>query len=74
MEQHRDKTHIGQFTIVADTSTANSRHQVATKETEISFTVCIFQRSHQVRGMQVARGLADYQVVFHSAMVRVPNC
>ena len=50
---------------MANSGTTNGRHQVATKETELSLSVNIFQRPHQMRCMQITRGLANYQIVLH---------
>ena len=65
MQQHSDNTHIGQLTIVLHQRAADSSHQVATEETEFSLLVNGLQRPHQVGGMQVARGFAGYEIVFH---------
>ena len=65
MEQHGNKAHVGKVPIVAHAGTTHRRHQVAAKEPELRICVKILQRLHQVRGMEVARGFTDYQVVLH---------
>ena len=50
---------------MTNAGTTNGRHQVATKETELGLSVNIFQRPHQMRCMQITRGLANYQIVLH---------
>ena len=65
MEQHGDEAHIGQFAIVAHPSAADRHHQVTAEEAEVGLTVYIFQRLHQMGGVQVAGGFASNQIVFH---------
>ena len=65
MQQYGDQAHIGQVAIMADTRAADGRHQVAAEETEISLVVNFLQRAHQMGCVEVARGFADYEVVFH---------
>ena len=66
MEQHGDEAHIGEFAVMAHAGAADSRHQVAAEEAELSRSVNIFQRLHQMRGMEVARGFTGYQIILHS--------
>ena len=50
---------------MAHTSATDGRHQVASEETEVRLVVNFLQRAHQMGGVEVARGFADYEVVFH---------
>jgi hypothetical protein len=50
---------------MSDHFAALSLHEVAAKEAEIGFRVFLFNRSHEVRRVQVARSFARYYKVFH---------
>ena len=65
VEQYGYEAHIGQLAVVLHKCAANGRHQVAAEEAEPCLRVNIFQRPHQMRGMQVARGLTGYEVILH---------
>ena len=65
MQQHGNQAHIGQVAIMADACAADGRHQVAAEETEVSLVVNFLQRAHQVGGVEVARGFADDEIIFH---------
>ena len=65
VQQHGDQAHIGQVAIMADTCAADGRHQVAAEETEVCLVVNFLQRAHQVGGVEVARGFADYEIILH---------
>ena len=47
------------------TRPTHSSHQVAPEEAELRLLIATFQCLHQMRRMQIATGLADYQVVSH---------
>ncbi len=65
MQQHGNQAHIGQVAIMADARAADGRHQVTAEETEVSLVVNFLQRAHQVGGVEVARGFADDEIIFH---------
>ena len=67
VEQDGDEAHVGQVAVVLHRrTTARGSHQVAPKEAELRLRVFATQGRHQVRRMEVARGFADNQVVFHT--------
>ena len=66
MQQDRNEPHIRQFAIVTNTRTTDCSHQVTSEETKLCCFVALLQCLHQVRRMQVATGLASYQVILHS--------
>ena len=70
MEQHGHEAHVGQFAVVLHERAASGRHLVATIEAELCLGVVFPQGQHQVRGMQVAAGLACYEVVLHLLTIR----
>ena len=65
VQQYWDKAHIGELLVVAHTGASNGCHQVAAEESEVCLSVNIFQGSHQVRCVQVARGFANDEIIFH---------
>ena len=65
MQGHLYEPHVGQFAVVLHQRAAHGLHQVAAEEAELGLCIGLFQRLHQVRGMQVARGFASYKVVSH---------
>ena len=65
MEQYWNEAHIGQFLIMFHTGASHGGHQVTTEEPERCFRILFLQRPHQMRSMEVAACLTDYQVVFH---------
>ena len=69
MQQDRDKTHIGHFPVMPNQSAAYGPHQVATQETEVHLRINLGQSGHQVRGMQIARGLTRDQIIFHGLSI-----
>ena len=67
VEQYGDEAHVGQVAVVLHRrTTARGSHQVAPKKTELRLRVFATQGRHQVRRMEVARGFADNQVIFHT--------
>jgi hypothetical protein len=65
MQEHRDKPHIGEVTIMTHHRTSLCCHQVAAKETELRLLVLLSQTVHQMRCMQIATRLTSYQIVSH---------
>ncbi len=47
MSQHGNKTHIGQFTVMAHASAALGSHKVATDKAELRLPVVAFQGMHE---------------------------
>ena len=68
VQQHRNEPHIGQFAIMLHQLSALRSHQVAAKKAELSLWVFFFQGFHEVRRMQIAARLANYQVIFHGGL------
>ena len=52
-----------------DERTTGSLHQVASEKTELRMRIFRFQRGHQVRGMQIARGFTGNKIVFHRRLI-----
>ena len=73
VQQHRHKTHIGQFAVVLHQCAANGSHQVTAEKTELGISVLLFQRLHQVRGMKVATGFSGYQIVFQGEIEKLKS-
>ena len=88
MEQHGHEAHVGQLAVVLHQRAAAGasvfvsvivivtaaclQHQVAAVEAELGLCVLAPQFGHEVRGMQIAAGLASYKIVFHrGAKVRI---
>ena len=67
MQQHRDKPHVGQLFIMLHHCSSHGSHQITAKEAKFSFRVFLFQCSHQVGSMQIARSLANNQIIFHNS-------
>ena len=59
VEQYGDDAHIRQIAVVAHTCASDNRHQVATEETELRCGVFLEQSFHKMRGVEVARCLAN---------------
>ena len=74
MQQYRDKAHVSQFAIMLYARSAYGSHQIATEETEFSFRIFRHQRLHKVRCVKVARGLAYYQIIFHTSRFHCASC
>lgn len=60
VEQYGDDAHVRQFAVVAHACASDSRHHVAAEEAKLSFRVFFEQSLHKMRGVQVARCLANY--------------
>ena len=71
VEQNGNEAHIGQILVMLHPRAADRRHQVAAKEAEFRLRVFPLQGSHQVRGVQVAGGFADYEVILHEVNTRI---
>ena len=65
MQQHRNESHVSQFTVVLHHRAAYSRHLVASIKAELCLGVFLLQRRHQVRSVQVARSLSCYEIILH---------
>ena len=66
VEQDGNEAHVGQVAIMLHRRVAaHGSHQVAPKEAELRLRVFATQGRHQVRRMEVARGFAYNQVIFH---------
>src|SRR5574344_2317269 len=64
MKQYRNKTHVGQFTIMLHTCTSPySRHQIATEEAKRGIRILPEERRHQMRGVKITTCLTCYQIV-----------
>ena len=64
---HIHKAHIGHVAEVDDGLAASLfGHQVATQEAELGLGIFLLERGHQMRGVQVARGLSGDDEVFHT--------
>ena len=67
MQQYRNKAHVSQLLIMLHHRSSYSSHHITAKETEFSPRILLFQCSHQVRSVQIARGFANNQIVFHNS-------
>ena len=70
MQQHGYDAHEGKVAVVLYARAAHGSHQVAAEEAELGVVVHLAERCHKTRGMQVARSLASYQVIFHVLIIR----
>ena len=68
VQQDGNEAHIRQFLIMLHQRSAHSRHQVTAEKAELGLRVFRLQGSHQVRCMQVARGLAHNQIILHKRL------
>ena len=66
VEQYGDEAHIGHLPIVAHTLPSDGLHQVAANEAELRLGVFLLQCCHEAAGMQLAAGLTNNEVIFHS--------
>ena len=66
VHEHGHEAHVGQFAVMLHALTANGSHHVAAEEAELGLGVNPLQGRHQVRGVQVAAGLAHYEIIFHA--------
>ena len=71
VEQDRHKAHIGQLLVMLHPRATNGCHQVTAEETEFRLGVFLPQGRHQMRGMQVARRFADYEVILHGVRTTI---
>jgi len=69
MQSHLYKTHVGHLAVVAHQCAANLLHGIATPETELGLRIALAQGPHEMGGMQVARSLTGYQIIFHTRKI-----
>ena len=65
MGHHLDEAHDGEVADVSYRRAAYSGHEVAAPEAELRIGVLLTQRPHEVGTVEIARGFAGYEVVFH---------
>ncbi len=73
VRQDRDEAHVGHFPVMARQVASGLAHQVAAHAAEFRLRVLALQGAHEVRAVQVARGLSRDQVVFHFLKIRGSN-
>ena len=71
---HLDEAHDGEVADVAYGNSSDSGHEVAAPEAELRIGVLLTQRPHEVGTVEIARGFAGYEVVFHWVGVKFTVC
>ena len=69
MQQHWNEPHVRQLTIMHHQMshvTCRSKHIVSSEETKLCLRVFLYQRCHEVSGMQIARCLTCDDIILHN--------
>ena len=66
VKQNGNKPHISHFTKMFYAGSTFSLHQVASPKAKLGLRIYLFKRMHQMRGVKIARGFANNEIIFHN--------